>query len=159
MCAIKKNFNEIISTSDFSSFSFPSNVEKNIVLFFLYNKRKISRCIEIARNLIRAADEGYDDTLFLNQLSLRSLPLEIKNLVFLSTLGLYGNQIKSLPLEIALLTGLRTLYLEENKLTDLPLNIELVKNLRELQLGCNKISNLSSTIGELKKTCYFRIKQ
>ena len=89
-----------------------------------------------------------NDTIFvkLSYNALRSIPIEIGNLLNLQHLYLENNQLTSLPVEIGNLVNLHTLYLSSNQLTILPIEIGNLVNLKKLWLSNNKLKSLPTEI-------------
>jgi len=80
---------------------------------------------------------------------LKSLPLSIGNLTFLTKLNLYNNELTSLPESIGNLASLTQLDLSSNKLTSLPESIGNLTSLTQLDLTRNQLTSLPESIGNL----------
>lgn len=110
------------------------------------NKREIKLAgAEISE---RIDNDGIDGNLFtleslnllnISETSLKTLPLEISNLINLQTLLLYGNEITTIPESIGCLQKLKVLDLSRNKLENLPDTITGLQNLTTINISNNQL--------------------
>jgi Leucine-rich repeat (LRR) protein len=88
--------------------------------------------------------------LYLDTLSLTSIPEEIVLLRNLQEIDLRDNQLTSLPQGIFELQNLRRFHLESNQLTSIPERISQLRKLQHLNLANNRLTSLPEWMGQLR---------
>lgn len=111
----------------------------------------------LALRIVLRAKREKSLALYINGLSLLSLPEKIGELPQLQRLGLASNQLKTIPSSIFSLVELERLGLAHNQIETLSPEIQKLKKLTGLGMGHNKLRKLPDEIGQLKELISLRL--
>ena len=106
---------------------------------------------EQVKKLITQCKLTRSNDLDLTDLGISKIPMEIFELVHLTSLKLTKNSISNLPSEVRYLKNLEFLTINYNELEYLPVEIGELSNLKSLNLWSNKLKSLPIELSKLTK--------